>query len=226
MNKKALQKISSGLYIISSTKDGKPNAQIANTVMQVAAEPVILTVSINKQNLTHDFIKSSRKFSVSILAEETPLEFIANFGFKSGRDIDKFEKIQYKMTADNLPVILENTVGFLTVDVEDFFDAYTHTIFKGRLVNAEIFNDNIPLTYKFYHEIKKGKSPKTAPVYFKEDEFENNEFTGKYKCGVCGYVYDPEKGDGTNPPMNFENLPEDWICPVCGAAKSKFRKME
>ncbi len=226
MNKKALQKISSGLYIISSIKDGKPNGQIANTVMQVAAKPTILTVSINKQNLTHDYIMNSRKFSISILTEETPLEFIGHFGFKSGRDIDKFENIKYKMANNNTPVVLENSIGFLAVDVEEFLDAYTHTIFKGRLVDADIFKQENPLTYEFYHEFKKGKSPKTAPIYFEDEIDEKVGFSRKYKCEVCGYIYDPEKGDGKNPPMKFEDLPDDWKCPVCNAPKTKFSRME
>ena len=121
---------------------------------------------------------------------------------------------------------MENTIGFLAVDVEESLDAYTHTLFKGRLVDAEIFNDDQQLTYKFYHDMKKGKSPKTAPIYFEDEEQETTEKSGKYKCGICGYIYDPEKGDGINPPMKFEDLPADWKCPVCGADKSKFAKME
>ncbi len=224
MDKKALFKLSYGLYIVSSKKDDKINGQAANSMIQVSSEPAAIAISLNKQNLTHEFVKTSGKFTVSILSKDTPLEFIGNFGFKSGRDINKFENINYKMNADGVPIVLDNAIGYITAEVEDSMDVYTHTIFKARITDAGLFNNDEPLTYADYHNIKKGKSPKTAPTYIETEE-ENISGKGKYKCSVCGYVYDPEKGDGKNPPMAFENLPEDWVCPVCGKPKSVFEKL-
>jgi len=105
-------------------------------------------------------------------------------------------------------------------------DVKTHTIYTGKLVNAEIIDDKEPLTYAYYHEIKRGKSPKTAPTYIKENKIKKEGSSiKKYRCKVCSYVYDPEKGDpdsGIAPGTPFEELPEDWVCPVCGAGKEEF----
>jgi len=224
MDAKILHKISYGVYIITSKKDDKINGQIANTVMQVASDPMLIAVCINKQNLTHEYIMQSKKFAVSILSQDVPMEIIGTFGFKSGRDINKFENIKYKTDINGLPVISEHTVGCLSADVQDSVDAATHTLFIGKIVDAETFNNDVPLTYSDYHTLKNGKSPKTAPTYIKEEEGVKPA-AGSYKCGVCGYIYDPKKGDGTNSPMSFEDLPKDWKCPVCGEPKSVFKPL-
>lgn len=104
MDLKALHKISYGLYIITSRKDGQINGQIANTVFQISSDPPTVAVSINKQNLTNEFIRKSKVFGVSILAQEAPLSLIGQFGFKSGRDIDKFKDINYKSGTTGCPV--------------------------------------------------------------------------------------------------------------------------
>ncbi|MBW1650262.1 MAG: flavin reductase [Deltaproteobacteria bacterium] len=222
MDARTLHKISYGVYIITSEKNNKINGQIANTVMQAAAEPMLIAICINKQNLTHEYIMHSKKFAISILSQDVPMELIGTFGFKSGRDINKFENIKYKTDINRLPVILEHTVGYLSAEIENTMDAATHTMFIGKIVDAETFNNNIPLTYADYHTFKNGKSPKTAPTYIKEDI---KHTAGSYKCSVCGYIYNPEKGDGTNPPMPFEDLPKDWKCHVCGEPKSVFKPL-
>ncbi len=168
MNLKTLWKISYGLYIVSSKKGDKLNGQIANTVFQVTAEPPTIAVSINTQNLTHEFIGDSEVFSVSILSVETPLRFIGQFGFKSGRDIDKFKDVEYKIGVTGAPIVLDNSIGYLEVEVIDKLDVGTHTIFVGKVIDAEILNDKEPMTYAYYHEVKRGRAPKTAPTYIKE----------------------------------------------------------
>ncbi len=225
MNLKTLYKISYGLYVISSKKGEKFNGQIANTVFQVTSEPPLIAVSICKQNLTCEFIQESKVFTVSILLKETPMKFIGRFGFKCGRDFDKFEDIKYKVGVSGAPVVLENTLGYLECEVIDSLNIGTHTIFIGRVVDADIIKDGEPMTYEYYHEIKGGKSPKAAPTYVKEEQQKEVGKMQKYKCTVCGYVYDPEKGDpdsGIKPGTTFDKLPDDWVCPVCGADKSLF----
>ncbi|MEW6420018.1 MAG: rubredoxin [Nitrospirota bacterium] len=230
MNLKALHKISYGLYVISSKKGEKFNGQIANTVFQVTSEPPVIAVSICKQNLTHEFIQESKVFTVSILSKETPMKFIGRFGFKCGRDFNKFEDLSYKIgVITGSPVVLENTIGYLECEVIDSLDVGTHTVFIGKIIDAEIIKDEEPMTYAYYHEIKGGKSPKTAPTYIKEELQKEAGKMQRYKCTVCGYVYEPEKGDpdsGIKPGTPFEELPDDWVCPVCGADKSLFEKEE
>ncbi len=226
MNQKTFHKISYGLYVVSSKKEGKLNGQIANTVFQVTSKPPVIAVSINKQNLTHEFIQKSKSFTISILSKETPMKFIGHFGFKSGRDLDKFKDINYKIGITDAPVVIENSIGYLEAELMNTIDAGTHTIFVGKVIDAEILNNSEPLTYDYYHQIKGGKSPKSAPTYIGEEK-EVNEMD-KYECTVCGYVYDPEKGDpdsGINPGTSFEELPDDWVCPVCGVGKDQFEKI-
>ncbi|MEK9149499.1 MAG: rubredoxin [Candidatus Desantisbacteria bacterium] len=223
MNNKTLYKISYGLYLVSSKKEGQVNGQIANTVFQITSEPPTIGVSINKQNLTGEFIQESHVFTVSILSKETPLEFIGHFGFKSGREMDKFKGINYKQGITGVPIVLDNCLGYLEVEVINQIDVGTHTLFVGKVIAAEIVTDVEPMTYAYYHEVKRGTSPKTAPTYIKEEV----KKVDKYVCTVCGYVYDPEVGDsdsGIKPGTTFEELPDDWVCPVCGAGKDDFKK--
>lgn len=231
MNKKTLHKISYGLYVISSKSYEKFNGQIANTVFQITSEPPTIAVSINKGNLTHEFIKKSKVFSVSILSEDATMKFIGHFGFKSGKDINKFKDVNYKIGATNSPIVLDYTVAYLECEVINNLDVGTHTVFIGKVIDAEIINDEMPMTYDYYHKVKKGKAPKTAPTYISEVKSKNKETKKmqKYVCTVCGYVYDPEVGDpdsGIEPGTAFEDIPDDWVCPVCGVSKDMFELQE
>jgi flavin reductase (DIM6/NTAB) family NADH-FMN oxidoreductase RutF/rubredoxin len=230
MNKKALHKISYGLYVICSKNNGKINGQIANAIFQVAAEPSKIAVSINKQNLTHEYIEKSNCFTVSILSENTPMSFIGNFGFKSGRNIDKFKDINYKLGNTKVPMVIDNALACIEAKVIDKIDVGTHTIFVGTVEDAEILSEDKPMTYEYYHKVKGGFSPKTAPTYSSEVDKEikkEEKKMDRYVCKVCGYVYDPEKGDPDNgiaPGTKFEDIPDDWVCPLCGASKADFEK--
>ncbi len=231
MNSSALHCISYGLYVVSSRQGDRLNGQIANTVFQVTSEPATIAVSVNKQNLTHEFIRSSRVFSVSVLSQETPMRFIGRFGFQSGREIDKFAEVQYRIGHTGAPIVLDHALAFLEASVIQEKDAGTHTIFIGEVVDAEILKAGSCMTYSYYHEVKRGKAPKTAPTYIEEQVEEETKGGGamaKYECTVCGYVYDPELGDpdaDIKPGTTFEDLPEDWVCPVCGAGKEDFEKV-
>jgi len=227
MNIKTLYKISYGLYVISSKKGSRINGQIANTVFQISSEPPVIAISINKENLTHRFIEDSKIFTVSILTKETPMKFIGRFGFKSGRDIDKFEGVEYRIGSTGAPILLKNSAGFLEVEIIKSIDVETHTVFFGKVIDADILNEEEPMTYAYYHSVKRGKAPKTAPTYIKEENRKEEKKMGKYVCTLCGYVYDPEEGDpdsGIKPGTPFEEIPDDWVCPVCGADKSQFER--
>ena len=228
MDHKALYSISYGMYVICSRKGDKVNGQIANTVIQVCSEPPTVSVCINKGNLTHEYIKASGVFTVSVLSKDTLLNFIGRFGFKSGRDMDKFEGVKYKLGVTKAPIVLENALTCMEAKVVNEADARTHTIFVGELVDAGVIKEGEPMTYAYYHEVKRGSTPKTAPHYIAEEKKEVEVKLAKYKCSVCGYIYDPAKGDPESkipPGTPFEKLPVDWVCPVCGAAKSEFEKV-
>jgi ferric-chelate reductase [NAD(P)H] len=170
MDAKALQKIVYGMYVVGSRQDGNLNGQIANTVIQVTSEPPAVAVSINKTNLTHEYIKAGRVFSISVLCEATPLSYIGAFGFKSGRDTDKLKNTNYKIGQTGAPLFPDNAVAYFEAEVTGDTDAGTHTIFIGKVVAAEVLNDNPCMTYEYYHQVKRGTTPKSAPSYIAKEK--------------------------------------------------------
>ena len=229
MNTKALHSISYGMYVIGSRKGDRLNAQIANTVVQVTSEPPSLSVCLNKQNLTHEFVRSSGAFSVAVLGKDTPLSYIGAFGFKSGRDADKFAGVNYKIGVTQSPIALDHALAYMEVKVTQEVDAGTHTTFIGNLVAGEVLKDGEPLTYAYYQQVKRGTTPKTAPSYVETKKEPAAKAMVKYQCSVCNYIYDPQLGDpdgGIAPGTPFEKIPDNWVCPVCGASKQEFAKLE
>jgi flavin reductase (DIM6/NTAB) family NADH-FMN oxidoreductase RutF len=165
VNLKALHNLSYGLYVISSRKEDRLNGQIANAVVQVTSEPPAIAVCINKQNLTHEFITQSKVFTTSMLSQDTPLSFIGHFGFKSGREMDKFKDINYRLGETKVPIVLDHSLAYLEARVINQVDVGTHTIFIGELVGADILREGEPMTYAYYQQVKRGTTPKTAPSY-------------------------------------------------------------
>ncbi len=165
MNLNALFKICYGLYIVSSKKGKKINAQLANTVFQITPQPATIAISISKQNLTHEFIKESKVFTISIISDKWTMIDIGRFGFRSGRDIDKFADCNYKIGKNGAPIVLDNTVGYIECKVIDTLDAGSHTIFLGEVTEAENLSDLNPMTYDYYHKVLKGKESKNAPTF-------------------------------------------------------------
>jgi flavin reductase (DIM6/NTAB) family NADH-FMN oxidoreductase RutF len=166
MDIKTLYKVSYGMYIVCSKKGDKLNGQLANTVFQVTSEPPTIAISINKKNLTHDYIDESKVFTASILGISTPLPFIARFGFRSGRDFNKLEGVKYQLGKTAAPVIIENTLGFIEARVTKQMDVSTHTVFIGEITEAEILDEKQEcMTYGYYQQVKRGTTPSTAPTY-------------------------------------------------------------
>ena len=164
----SLFKLSYGMCILSSKKDNRFNGCIVNTVFQVTPEPPMVAVSLNRQCLTHEYITGSRLFTVSILSQETPMPFIGKFGFRSGRDIDKFEQVNYRAGQTGAPIILDNAVGFLEAQVAESIDVVTHTLFIARIVACETLDQGAePMTYAYYRDVKHGRTPKTAATFVK-----------------------------------------------------------
>jgi len=228
MDPNVLHNIGYGMYIVSSNKGDLLNGQIANTVFQITNEPITVAISINKKNLTHEYIESSKRFSISILSQETPLSFMGRFGFKSGRVEDKFKGTKFIKLGSGCPVVLENALCYLEVKVINQFDCGTHTLFLGEMTDSKMLNTGKPMTYDYYHQVKRGTTPDTAPTFIKKEADQSKGGSmQKYKCTVCGYIYDPAMGDpdgGVQPGTRFEDIPDSWVCPVCGAKKTEFVK--
>lgn len=170
MDPNVLHNLSYGMYIVSSNNGDKMNAQIANTVFQITSEPVTIAISINKQNLTHEFIEASGHFSVSVLSEEAPLQFIGKFGFKTGRKEEKFKDINCNRSESGCPVVLDYAICYLEAKVTCKFDCGTHTLFVGQMTCSEMIKPAKPMTYEYYHLVKKGTTPRSAPTFIRGEK--------------------------------------------------------
>ena len=214
MDKKVLRNLSYGVYVVTSKDDDRNVGCIANSVMQVTSNPMTVAVSINHDNYTNSCIKKSGKLAISILKEDSDAKIIGEFGFKTSRDTDKFENISYSIV-DDLAVI-NDFCGYLICEVIDKMETDTHTVFLAKITNAGGYNTNDPMTYKYYHEKLKGTSPKNAPTYQEEPKAEDVSLkkVQRWRCKVCGYIYEGEE------------LPSDFICPICGQPASEFEKID
>lgn len=204
--------MSYGVYVTTSMDGDKPVGCVSNSNVQVTSNPAMVSVSLNHNNYTTECIKKSGKFAFSILSEKSDPSIIGTFGFRSSRDNDKFEHVDWEM-AEGMPV-LTDTCGYVVCRVTGQMETPTHTIFLGEVIAAKRRGGGRDaMTYSYYHRVIKGKAPKNAPTYLPErDEAKpETEAAGKWVCQVCGYVYE---GD---------TIPEDFICPVCGQGADKFR---
>ena len=160
-------KIGYGVYLVTSLgSKSQFNGLVANVVVQITSNPAQFAICINKNNLTHGYIQRSKVFGVTILEEATPMTFIGTFGFKSGRDINKFENISFELGSEtDAPLVLDYGVGVMELEVVGEMDAITHTLFVGQVKSARIIKDTPAMTYAYYREVKKGKSSKLAPTF-------------------------------------------------------------
>lgn len=213
MNENAFRNLSYGVYIVSSWDGERPAGCTANCAMQITAEPSTIAISMNHQNFTHKCIKESGRFAISILSEKSDPAIIGTFGFQSGEKVNKFDSTPYEIK-DGMPV-LADACAYITCEVINEMETDTHTVFLGKVTDADQLKSQTPMTYSYYHNVIKGKAPKSAPTYLPEAETQK-EAEEAYVCKICGYVYDGE--------VPFEELPEDYLCPLCKQPKSVFEK--
>lgn len=230
MNRNAYHKITYGLYVVSSTNGTQKNGYVGNTVFQVTSQPARFAVACNKDNYTCGLIAHSQVFSISALQQDAKSELIGLFGYKSGRTENKFASVKYRIGQTGAPILLEDTLAWFDCKVVQTVDVGTHMLFVGEVVDCgPTESQEPPLTYAYYRDVKKGKSPRNAPTYLAPDPAESAieapVLSDKYTCPLCGYIYDPTVGDpdgGIAPGTRFEDIPEDWVCPICGASKADF----
>jgi len=230
MNIEAYFKVSYGLYVVSSAYDNKLNGYISNTVFQVTADPARFAIACSKNNFTCEMIRKSGTYSVSVLQKDTRASLIGTFGYRSGKDTDKFSGCNFIRGKTGAPVLMEDTIAWFECEVTQTVDTGTHILFIGNVVGGDLINPaGEPLSYDYYREVRKGKAPKNAPTFIDPEKLlKTTEESEKYYCTACGYVYDPIAGDPENgypPGTRFEDLPETWVCPVCGTEKQYFEKV-
>ena len=202
MDKKTMYKLTYGLFVLTSASEGKDSGCIINTAGQVTSEPNRISITVNKSNFTHDLVKKSGKFNVSILSEAANFDTFKHFGFQSGRDVDKFaDYADCKRSANGLYYVMAGTNGYISAAVEQSIDLGSHTMFIAAVEDMEVLSDVPSATYAYYQSAIKPK-PEIAAA-------------GKtvWRCMVCGYVYEGEE------------IPADFICPLCKHSASDFEKV-
>ena len=205
MDKKAMYKLTYGLFVLTANENGKDNGCIINTAIQAAGDPNQVSISVSKQNYTHDMIVRTGKFTVSSITEKADFSLFKRFGFQSGKDTDKFQGFDGWMRGINgVTYITESTNAYISVEVEKSVDLGSHTLFTGKVTDMEVLSDDKSVTYEFYQSNIKpkpeqvGTTPKGETVW---------------RCIICGYEYVGEE------------LPEDFICPWCKHPASDFEKI-
>jgi len=225
-----------GLYLISSIHGEQISGYVANTAFQVTAEPPQIAISCHKDNISATVIEKSGVFSISVLEKETDAGLIGLFGYQSGNEDEKFERVNYKFGTTGVPIILTHSIAYFECKVVDKFDVGSHYLFIGEVVEGELLEaPKEPLTYDYFRNEMKLAAPERAPTYIDKSKIQNKETdpnkeiqadTGSnFICPICAYVYEPALGDETQnipPGTSFADLPDDWICPICAAAKSIF----
>lgn len=201
MDQKALWKLTYGLYLLTARQDGRDNGCIINTAVQVAENPVRLTISVVRGSLTHDMIAATGEFNLSMLTVDAPFALYRHFGMQSGRGADKFAgRTDVNRSANGLLYLTEATCGYLSCRVTGSVDLGTHTLFIAEVVEGEPLSDRPACTYAYYQSDVKQKP---AP-----------EKKRGWVCTVCGYVYEGEE------------VPEDFVCPLCKHGKKDFAPLE
>lgn len=213
MDESVLWNLTYGMYAIGTKQGAEDKGCIVNTVVQITSENPMIAVSMNKNNYTYEVLKQQELFSVSILGEEVDNNVIAELGFSSGRDKQKFQLFETARTKEGLPIVQKGAVGYLTCKVLQMVEAETHVVILARVIDTAHGDSKAPMTYAYYHTQRKGKAPKNAPTYRKEEPVAN----GAKKtcvCTVCGYVYEGP----------LSEMPEDYLCPICKNGKSYFKE--
>ncbi len=200
MDNKVMFKLTYGLFVLTAKEGDFQNGCIVNTPVQVTSTPNRISIAVNKANKTCEMIDATGEFNISILTESTPFEIFKHFGFQSGKNVNKFEGWGFKETAENGIFYLSKfTNAYISCKVFEKIDLGTHLLFLCDVTGGEVLSDEKSVTYDYYQNNIKPK-----PEAKKEEKKKG------WVCNVCGYVYEGEE------------LPEDFICPICKHGASDF----
>lgn len=225
IDRKAFRALTSGLYLITSRSGERKVGCVVNTLVQVASEPPTLAVALNKENATTEAIRTTGRFAATVLSQEAPMELIGTFGFHSSVDTDKFAACAHELDGSEIPYVTEFGLARFSARVTETVDVGTHYLFVAVVEEADVLDSAEPLTYAYYHAVKGGKTPPKAATFNGGEEAApapsaaSGEGTPKrvaWRCMLCGYI---EEGypDG---------LPADYTCPICGAPRDMFERIE
>ena len=223
IDKTAFRSLSYGLYLVAATDGERRAACVANTFQQVTSSPLQVSVALNKDNLTTDVIMDSGRFTVSCLAQDATMELIGTFGFHCSADVDKLASCETGVDAAGVPYVAEQCVARFSVRVVQAVNLGTHILYIGEVEEAEALCAGEPMTYAYYHLVKGGKTPPKASSYLPGEASvapaapaAGDAPKPKYgwRCTVCGHI------------EYVDELPDDFVCPVCGLGKDMFERVE
>ena len=201
----ATYKITYGLFMLTTTDGEKQNGCIVNTVSMITDNPTRIVVFVNKANYSEELLRKTGVFNVSVLTESAPFEIFKQFGFQSGRNVDKFEGGRYETSENGLYYLPEHANAVLSSKVVDYYDYGTHTLFVAEVTEAKTLSNEKSVTYEYYQSNIKPK-PQAPKAEEKSEK-------GKWVCKICGYVHEGEE------------LPDDFICPWCKHPAEDFEKV-
>lgn len=212
---KAFRSVSYGLFLVSSRSGERVAGCVSNTFAQVTSEPLQVSISLNKENHTTQVILESGHYVAAVLSEAASMDLIGTFGFHHSDELDKFEPFATKEDQHGTPYVAEQTLSYFSVNVVESLDLGTHIMFIGTVDESAVLSSDKPMTYAYYHEIKGGRTPSRAASYIAELDAPSAPAEGyAWRCKRCGHI------------EHVEELPENFVCPVCGASRDKFERIE
>ena len=216
MNPTVLNNITYGMYAIGVKDGNKASACIINSVTQLSKGQVSrIAITIRKDTYSCECIRKSGIFTISVLSENTPGTIIGALGLVSGRYTEKLRNVRHKVLAEGVPVIKENTCCWFLCEVENTMDIDEQCIIAAKIIAGSDSAVGKPMTYDYYLNVVGGSAPVDVPMYIVPDATVNGHGGEEFVCSVCGYVYN-------DPNFSFEELSDDWKCPVCKMSKKAY----
>lgn len=222
-DKQAFHSLSYGMYVIGTRFDNRDYGCVANTFAQVTSSPLQVSVALNKENATTAAVRQAGRFAASCLSEQADMQLIGTFGFHTSTELDKFAQHASARDEAGMPYVAEQCCAWFSAKVVSELDLGTHVLFVGEVQEcAKVADAAAPMTYAFYHQVKGGKTPPKASSYLGDDEsaavpVESNgadQPKNAWRCTICGHM------------EYVDELPDDFVCPVCGVGKEFFERVE
>ena len=222
-DKQAFHSLSYGMYVIGTRCDGRDYGCVANTFAEVTSSPLQVSVALNKENATTAAVRQAGRFTASCLSEQADMQLIGTFGFHTSTELDKFARHASARDEAGMPYVAEQCCAWFSARVVSELDLGTHVLFVGEVQEcAKVADAAAPMTYAFYHQVKGGKTPPKASSYLGEEQpaAASAESNGAeqpkvaWRCTICGHM------------EYVDELPDDFVCPVCGVGKEFFERVE
>ncbi|MBR3690975.1 MAG: flavin reductase [Eggerthellaceae bacterium] len=232
IDRSAFRAVSYGLYIVTARDAEQKYGCVINTFQQVTSAPARVSIALNKENATTQAILDTGRYAVTVLGEQATMDLIGVFGFRSSLEVDKFADVAWEEDPFGVPRVTEGAVAQFSLRVVETLDVGTHIMFIGEVEEAYPVEGDVPMTYAYYHEVKRGKTPAKASSYVPKEEaalapaeaaadvsadVQPAETAPKkyaWQCSICGHI------------EYVDELPEDYECPLCGMGVDMFERIE